>query len=406
MRVDAVDTVARALDEMAEPGFALEQRLLDVPALGDVARRDRDAILDAHGLMADPPLLAALVLDLHIVVERLAGLDDLDELREKSAVAERREHLAHEAPDEVEPRAAEQRFAALVELDDAEVDDGSALVANALAEEKCVETRRDRAAKPVLENAQRCRVVAVGGQAHRIESRNKDDAGATTGADGATATQPCRNLRASELPLGGRQRTLTYPVKGRGCLRSHQTRREEERSGDWVRSVGNRGLAAVGSADARARRARGPYARLDASRSVGDARRNRRSSRSAERICPSATDSSGPCDVHIGRYCYWRGDDDEEHQPEEPPEIVERDATSSSACWMASRPSLPGDPWVAGQRIRYLVEAGRTDEALQFAGTGCHVSADWCAALAGYAAHVAGRFADRRLRVSRGAWPP
>jgi hypothetical protein len=104
---------------------------------------------------------------------------------------------------------------------------------------------------------------------------------------------------------------------------------------------------------------------------------------------PVGYGGSGPCDVHIGRYCYWRAD---EKAPEESPEIGKRrdellrllDTVSSA---------VPGDPWIAGQRIRYLVEAGRTDEALHFAGTQCHASASWCAALGGYAAHVAGRFA-------------
>src|SRR5262249_36602023 len=45
------------------------------------------------------------------------------------------------------------------------------------------------------------------------------------------------------------------------------------------------------------------------------------------------------------------------------------------------------------------------NDALQFAGTGCHASADWGAALAGYAAHGAGRFstADSAFAVALAA---
>jgi len=116
---------------------------------------------------------------------------------------------------------------------------------------------------------------------------------------------------------------------------------------------------------------------------------------------------SGPCDVHIGRYCYWRGDDDAEHQPEEAPEIRRRREELLRLLDSVSA-AVPGDPWVAGQRVRYLVEAGRTDEALRFAGNDCHASTDWCAALAGYAAHVAGRFAtaDSAYAVALAAMTP
>jgi hypothetical protein len=101
---------------------------------------------------------------------------------------------------------------------------------------------------------------------------------------------------------------------------------------------------------------------------------------------------SGPCDIRIGRYCYWRGDEDEEHQPEEPAEIVRRRDELLRALDSVST-ELPGDAWVAGQRVRYLVEAGHTNDALRYARTGCRASVAWCAALAGYAEHVAGQFA-------------
>jgi hypothetical protein len=116
---------------------------------------------------------------------------------------------------------------------------------------------------------------------------------------------------------------------------------------------------------------------------------------------------SGPCDVRIGRYCYWRGDDDEEHQPEEARDIVRRRDELVRVLDSVSR-ELPGDPWVAGQLVRYLVEAGRTTDALRYSREDCRVPAGWCAALGGYAAHVAEQFAaaDSAYAVALEAMDP
>ncbi|HET7374757.1 MAG TPA: hypothetical protein VFJ20_15315 [Gemmatimonadaceae bacterium] len=102
--------------------------------------------------------------------------------------------------------------------------------------------------------------------------------------------------------------------------------------------------------------------------------------------------ASGPCDVRVGRYCYWRGDDDDERMPDEAPAIRARRAELIRALDSAAT-LLEGDAWVAGQLVRYLVEAGRTDDAIRFTRERCRSDAAWCTALAGYAAHSAGRFA-------------
>lgn len=101
---------------------------------------------------------------------------------------------------------------------------------------------------------------------------------------------------------------------------------------------------------------------------------------------------SGPCDVRVGRYCYWRGDDDEQQPPEEDRRIRERRDELIRTLEDAAR-IAPGDRWVAGQLVRYLVEAGRPDDARVYAGRDCAASADWCAALTGYAAHAGRAFA-------------
>ncbi len=102
------------------------------------------------------------------------------------------------------------------------------------------------------------------------------------------------------------------------------------------------------------------------------------------------------CDMRIGRYCYWRGDDeddvDDDAPPPEAPAIRERRDALIRTLDISSR-ALSGDAWIAGQYVRYLVEAERFDDALRYARTTCAAGQSWCAALAGYAAHRGGLFA-------------
>ena len=101
---------------------------------------------------------------------------------------------------------------------------------------------------------------------------------------------------------------------------------------------------------------------------------------------------SGPCDVHIGRYCYWRGEEADNPEPPENAQIKERRGALIATLDSASR-TLRGDAWIAGQHVRYLVEAARIDDAIKFAREDCHATPSWCAALTGYAAHLGERFA-------------
>lgn len=115
---------------------------------------------------------------------------------------------------------------------------------------------------------------------------------------------------------------------------------------------------------------------------------------------PRGETGTGECDVHIGRYCYWRGDDDGEQPPPENPAIrTQRDALIAQLDTVAT--ILPGDVWVIGQEVRYLVEANRTDDALS-ATARCRAEASWCSALSGYALHKARQFepADSVFRVA------
>ncbi|MFI5227488.1 MAG: hypothetical protein ACHQWU_00380 [Gemmatimonadales bacterium] len=108
---------------------------------------------------------------------------------------------------------------------------------------------------------------------------------------------------------------------------------------------------------------------------------------------PPGDTYTGPCDVTVGRYCYWRGDgSDDRPPPPDRPEVQQRRDALISQLDSASV-ALPGDAWLAGQHVRYLVEAGRTDDALRFALRECRAGAAWCDALGGYAAQEADRFA-------------
>ncbi|PYP44862.1 MAG: hypothetical protein DMD50_13095, partial [Gemmatimonadetes bacterium] len=69
--------------------------------------------------------------------------------------------------------------------------------------------------------------------------------------------------------------------------------------------------------------------------------------------------------------------------------------------------AIPGDEWIAGQRVRYLLQSGRSAEALAAART-CGAAPWWCEALAGLALHVAGDYgaADSAYRAALDAMPP
>jgi hypothetical protein len=113
------------------------------------------------------------------------------------------------------------------------------------------------------------------------------------------------------------------------------------------------------------------------------------------------------CDECVGRFCYCHGDDGAEaEQPAEPEQIRRaRDALLVALDSFATL--LPGDGWVAGQRVRYLIEEGRTRDAVLAAGA-CRAVPWWCRALAGLARHAAREFpaADSAFDAALGLMPP
>jgi hypothetical protein len=100
--------------------------------------------------------------------------------------------------------------------------------------------------------------------------------------------------------------------------------------------------------------------------------------------------TSGRCDVRVGRFCYWW--DDGEYAP--PIELPKTKAARRVLLDRLAKAATtqPGDRWIVGQRVRYLVEDDRPREATQAAHE-CRAESSWCAVLTGFALHAAGDFA-------------
>ena len=150
---------------------------------------------------------------------------------------------------------------------------------------------------------------------------------------------------------------------------------------------------------------RAPLSAADSARIVRHARSEQTAFESFRRTrLPVGYRSSDPCEIRVGRYCYWRGDEQDDKPP--PPEersIIERRNALIRVLDSASQ-TLRGDAWIAGQTVRYLVEVDSIDAALE-AARGCKAAASWCHALAGYAAHSGSRFtlADSEYNVALAA---
>ena len=105
---------------------------------------------------------------------------------------------------------------------------------------------------------------------------------------------------------------------------------------------------------------------------------------------PMLAAGRGHCDERIGRFCYWYEEGDTT-LPKDPPAIHRaRAQLLTTLAEVAAQ--QPSSGWIAGQQVRYLVEQGEADSASALAGR-CRSIAWWCDALAGFAHHVAGRFA-------------
>jgi hypothetical protein len=101
---------------------------------------------------------------------------------------------------------------------------------------------------------------------------------------------------------------------------------------------------------------------------------------------------SGPCDELIGRFCIWHSEGAEPWAPppDAPPVIAARTRLLDALAHGAR--TLPGDRWISGQRVRYLLEAGDGPAAIRAARECRSPEPAWCQALLGYALHGAGEY--------------
>ncbi|MGH7636820.1 MAG: hypothetical protein ACREOK_04140 [Gemmatimonadaceae bacterium] len=112
-----------------------------------------------------------------------------------------------------------------------------------------------------------------------------------------------------------------------------------------------------------------------------------------------------PCDALVGRFCYWYDSTESDAEPE-PERIVEARLHLLATLDSAAR-LTPDDPWIAGQRVRYHLEADSSDAALRASGE-CRADGWWCAALTGLVHHVAQEYlaADSAFTVALRTMPP
>ncbi len=134
-----------------------------------------------------------------------------------------------------------------------------------------------------------------------------------------------------------------------------------------------------------------------ARKSARDAQRAFESTR--RRHLPFWNGPTGPCDEIVGRFCLWHEDD-----PTWNPGPEARSVTAAREKLVLSLESLvlaaPGDAWVVGQWVRYLVEAGRREEA-ETAARSCRAEKWWCAALLAYALHAEAEFSAAEAAFER-----
>jgi hypothetical protein len=108
---------------------------------------------------------------------------------------------------------------------------------------------------------------------------------------------------------------------------------------------------------------------------------------------------SESCDEIVGRFCYRYETDSDDPPPPEPEGVASaRDSLLARLDAAAERD--PADGWIAGQRVRYRIEAGRVAEAVAVAEA-CAAEPWWCAALEGAARQAAADFAGAERAFGR-----
>jgi hypothetical protein len=132
----------------------------------------------------------------------------------------------------------------------------------------------------------------------------------------------------------------------------------------------------------------------DSSRAVKYARRAQGDFESMRRrLLPFESISGAGCEAIVGQYCYRQ--QITAPPPESPTVIAARMHLLRTLDSLGAL--LPGDRWILGQRVRYLIEAGRPlgadSVSVQCAGrSSIPATASWCLALAGYTAQQLGNY--------------
>ncbi len=101
----------------------------------------------------------------------------------------------------------------------------------------------------------------------------------------------------------------------------------------------------------------------------------------------------GGCDATVGRYCYRP---QYAAPPSEAPQIIVARMRLLTTLDSLNA-TIPGDQWILGQRVRYLMEAGLplTADSMAFDCTvksAVPMTASWCLALVGYVAQQLGNY--------------
>jgi tetratricopeptide (TPR) repeat protein len=111
------------------------------------------------------------------------------------------------------------------------------------------------------------------------------------------------------------------------------------------------------------------------------------------------------CDERLGPTCLAYVDN--VRFPVREPAVVDSARRALLAKLAAASESLPGDEWIKSQRVRYLVEAGRLDQALALARSCGLTTRWWCDALVGYVFHLQEDFhgADSAFTAALQAMP-
>ena len=150
-------------------------------------------------------------------------------------------------------------------------------------------------------------------------------------------------------------------------------------------------------------------ARVDSLRALRAARRAQESFETTRRLYLPREYGIGShhCDVRVGRWCVWNDESNDRKAPPEAPRTIEaRGQLLARLDTLAAR--IPGDEWIAAQRVRYLIEAKRYGEAVRAADQCTDAgSAYRCHAYAAVALHDSGAVAaaDSAFAAALAAMP-